>query len=203
MLSKHGRRKTSKQYYHEILFLWSSQDPWILCRNVRQFKTFSALRNWTDSRRCSWWFFISWDCNLWIALQQQWWRSGQLEWWALFCPLRVNCIFSVWTAWWVLPRHQPSPSSVHLRLPMSGNSFIRMAAWLKYTRVCARHRDRFWRIFCLAKASTVQPILAKLINLDVYPWIPKLSFANYKHAICIRWAISICFCTFKLQFKLE
>ena len=155
---------------------WTPQDPWILCRNVHQFRIFSPLRNWNDLCRRSWWFFIFWNCNLWIALQQQWWRSGQLEWWALFCALRVNCIFSVWTQS-VNPdemgpsRHQPYPSSVHWRLPMSADSFIRMAAWLKYTRASARHQDRFWSISWPSRASTVRPIPTKFINLDVNPFI--------------------------------
>ena len=146
MLSKHGDRKNIKTVpsYSWNLFLWTLQDAWILCRNVRQFKTFSAFRNWNDSRRCSWWFFISLDCNLWIALQQGWWRSEQLEWSALFCELRVNCIFSVWTRPDELgpatsrPHHQSSGGFQCLTIVLS--------EWLKYTRASARHQDRFWSI---------------------------------------------------------
>ena len=115
--------------------------------NVPGFKTFTPLRNWNGPCWCSWWFFMFLNCKPWITLRQSW-RSEQLEWSALFCGLRVNCIFSVWrtlfclfcwlhldNAWWAGPRHEPSLSSVHWRLPVSvDDSFIRMATRLKYTR---------------------------------------------------------------------
>ena len=136
--------------------------------NVPGFKTFTPLINWNGPCWCSWWFFMFLNCKPWITLRQRW-RSEQLEWSALFCGLRVNCIFSVWrtlfclfcwlhldNAWWAGPRHEPSLSSVHWRLPVSvDDSFIRMAARLKFYpnghtakiyKSAARLGDRFWRI---------------------------------------------------------
>ena len=145
--------------------------------NVPGFKTFTPLRNWNGPCWCSWWFFMFLNCKPWITLRQSW-RSEQLEWSALFCGLRVNCIFSVWrtlfclfcwlhldNAWWAGPRHEPSLSSVYWRLPVSvDDTFIRMAARLKYTRErCQTRRQILTHI--LAWASTVRLILAKLLWL--------------------------------------
>ena len=74
----------------------------LICWNIHQLRIFAVIEK-LDKLRPK--FMIIFHL---LGLQllncvtaQHCWRSRQLESPALFCAPRVNCIFSVWTHWWV------------------------------------------------------------------------------------------------------